>query len=70
VASKLQVLRITLGGLSPRPLVHLRSLLAEHTRDAYIAGGLPAVFLAFATGDLILGQVSHLDAFSGYLCQT
>jgi hypothetical protein len=20
--------------------------------------------------DLILGQVSHLDAFSGYLCQT
>jgi len=21
-------------------------------------------------GDLILGRVSHLDAFSGYLCQT
>jgi len=24
----------------------------------------------YPVGDLILGRVSHLDAFSGYLCQT
>ncbi len=37
---------------------------------AYQAGGLPAVLLPYGMGDLILGRVSHLDAFSGYLDRT
>ena len=37
---------------------------------AYQAGGLPAVLLPYGMGDLILGRVSHLDAFSGYLNRT
>jgi hypothetical protein len=41
------------------------------TLTAYIAGSLPAVLLPYWDyRDLILGRVSHLDAFSGYLCQT
>ena len=40
-------------------------------RAAYRRGGLPRPFRRLkASGVFILGRASHLDAFSGYLCQT
>ena len=48
----------------------LAKRIAAITHVAYQAGGLPAILLLYRIRDLILRQVSHLDAFSGYLCQT
>jgi len=48
----------------------LAERIAALTPAAYQAGSLPAVLLPCGKGDLILKQVSHLDAFSGYLCPT
>ena len=55
--------------LSPRPLVRLSSDITALTLAAYQPGSLPGVLPPYGVGDLILGRVSHLDAFSGYLCR-
>ena len=41
--------------------LHLRPIQLVVFQRSYSLNGM---------GDLILGRVSHLDAFSGYLCQT
>jgi hypothetical protein len=52
---------ISIGKLKLLPAVHLRPI-----NLVFYEGALGA----YATGDLILGWASHLDAFSGYPIRT
>src|SRR3990172_9971976 len=69
IAEEYQVLRTT--GLSPRPLVQLSSThYCAYTCCLYSRWSTCGLTPLWEYRDLILGRVSHLDAFSGYLCQT
>ncbi len=55
--------RISTGALAPRFVKRL------HVQPM-IGRGLRPRLLSYEMGHLILGRVSHLDAFSGYRCPT
>ena len=60
-ASQLKPSTVSTGQLNTLLCVHLPPIKPVFSRRSY---------LVYPEGDLILGRASHLDAFSGYLCQT